>query len=106
VSVRIKRYVLTEDGQPDGVNVGHGLYVYHARIPGVDRTSCVLGTITEITGAPNEPIEFPFIGEASMAIMNIAPRDDGVVDLMLTINWQTDIFFRLQLLWFDDRFFP
>jgi hypothetical protein len=103
--VHIRQFVLTEDGQPDGVNVGHGQYIYHARIPGVTRSSCVLGTITEITGAPGEPISFPFIGEASMAIMNIAPRDDGIVDLWILINWQTDIFFRLQLLVFDFSLF-
>jgi hypothetical protein len=103
--MHVRQFILTEDGQPDGVNVGHGSFIYHARIPGVNRASCVLGTITEITGAPGEPIMFPFIGEANMYIQNIAPRDDGVVDLWIFIGWASDLFYRLQLLTFETSLF-
>ena len=97
----VSRFVITEDGQPPGVTRGHGSFIYHVRLPGLDRHSCILGTITEITDAPGEPIDFPFIGAASMAIMNCAPRDDGVVDVWCQVNWDSDLNFKVQLIKVD-----
>lgn len=98
----VTRFVITEDGQPSGVTRGHGDFVYHVRLPGINRHSCILGTITETTAAPGEPIDFPFIGAADMAILNIAPRDDGIVDVWVHIDWDSDLNTKVQLVRIDD----
>lgn len=97
----VRRFVITEDGQPAGVTRGHGRIIYHVRLPDIDRHSCVLGTITQLTDAPGEPIDFPFIGDASMAIMNCAPNDTGVVDVWCQVNWDSDLNFKVQLIVVD-----
>jgi hypothetical protein len=97
----VTNFVITEDGQPDGVTRGHGKFIYHVRLPDIDRHSCIWGTITEITQPPGEPLDFPFIGDASMAILNVAPLDNGVVDVWCQINWDSDLNFRVQLVRLD-----
>jgi hypothetical protein len=98
----VTRFVITEDGQPNGVTRGHGSFIYHVRLPGIDRHSCIWGSITEITQPPGEPLDFPFIGDASMVIMNVAPKDDGVVDVWCQVNWDSDLNFKVQLVRVDD----
>jgi hypothetical protein len=97
----LTRFLITEDGQPAGVTRAHGSFIYHVRLPGINRHSCLWGTITEVSQPTGEPLDFPFIGAASMAIMNVAPRDDGVVDVWAQINWDSDLNLRIQLMRVD-----
>lgn len=65
---------------------------------GVDRHSVVLASITEVTSAPGHPVDFPFIGHAQMSVMNTSPRDDGIVDFRLWVNWSTPLNLRLNFI--------
>jgi len=94
----VTRFVITETGQAPGVTRAHGRFVYHVTLPGIDRHSCIWGTITEIAGAPGEPIDFPFVGDANMAVLNVAPKDDGVVDVVLQVDWNEDLNCKVQLI--------
>jgi hypothetical protein len=54
-------------------------------VGGVDRNSAVFATITEVFAPPGEPLEFPFIGQAMLSVWNVAPHDDGSVELALRV---------------------
>jgi hypothetical protein len=72
-------------------------------VGGVDRFSGVFATITEVGGPPGGPIDFPFVGGAMISVWNVAPRDDGFVEIVMRI--QPDFFglnLRLQLLVCND----
>ena len=77
----------------------HGNFVFHLRFPPgvIDRHSTILGNITELTAVPGEPLDFPFIGAASMELRNISPRDDNIVDVWTEIDWDNDLDFRIRL---------
>ena len=81
---------------------GHGSSIYHVHMPQgvINRHSTVLANITEIGEAPGEPRDFPYIGAAAMEIRNIAPRDDGIVDVWVEIDFDTDLDFRMHLIVF------
>ena len=68
---------------------------------GCDRHSTCVASITEVTSAPGHPIDFPFIGAAPMAILNVAPRDDGVVDLWVYVDWHEQLNLRINLAIFN-----
>jgi hypothetical protein len=55
-----------------------------------------------VAAPPNGPLDFPFIGGAAMEIRNVAPRDDGVVDVWIEVDWPVDLNFRYQLLVSND----
>ena len=59
-------------------------------------------TITEVTAAPGHPVDFPFIGLARMIICNIAPRDDGFVDLWCHVDWHEQLNLRINLAIFNN----
>jgi hypothetical protein len=65
---------------------------------GVDRHSTVLASITEVTSAPGNPVDFPFIGDAQMLVLNTAPRDDGIIDFRLQVNWSAPLNIRLNFI--------
>ncbi len=52
---------------------------------GIDRHSGVFATVTELSAPQRGPVDFPFIGAASMAVRNVAPADDGTVQLWLAV---------------------
>ena len=52
-------------------------------VGGVDRHSGVFATVTELSAPQRGPTDFPFIGSASLAVRNVAPADDGTVQLWL-----------------------
>ena len=76
---------------------GHGVYTQPFIKLGVNRHSRVVGSITEIAQPPGEPLDFPFIGDAQMQILNIAPEDDGNVWLRISIGWDSDLNYRVTL---------
>ena len=53
---------------------------------GVDRHSGVFVTVTELGAPQHGPADFPFIGAASIAARNVAPADDGTVQLWLAVS--------------------
>jgi hypothetical protein len=52
---------------------------------GVDRHSGVFASVTELHAPPRAPVDFPYIGAASLAVRNVAPADDGTVQLWLAV---------------------
>ena len=53
---------------------------------GVDRHSGVFVTVGELGAPQRGPADFPFIGAASIAVRNVAPADDGTVQLWLAVD--------------------
>ena len=53
---------------------------------GVDRHSGIFATVTELGAPQRGPADFPFIGAASVAVRNVAPADDGTVQLWLAVS--------------------
>jgi hypothetical protein len=78
---------------------GHGEILIHANfgVGNVCHDSGVFASICEVSN-PGEPNDIPFIGAAKMTINNIAPRDDGIVDVWVTVNWNSDLIFKLEFL--------
>lgn len=73
-------------------------------VGGVDRFSAVFATITEVTAPPGGgPVDLPFLGSAMISVWNVAPHDEGFVEVVVRIQ---PIFFglnvRLQLLVCND----
>ena len=47
-------------------------------IPAEEVSICELG---------GQPLDYPFIGAATMTVLNVAPTDDGVVNVRFEIQW-------------------
>lgn len=69
---------------------------------GVDRHSGVWATICEVSQPVGEPADFPFIGDAELAVLNVAPLDDGRVMLRVMCNWVNSLHVKIQLLVCND----
>jgi hypothetical protein len=63
----------------------------------VNRDSGVCATICELSQPSGEPLDYPFIGGARMAVHNIAPQDDGTVLCWIQIEWGSALNYRVQL---------
>jgi hypothetical protein len=61
----------------------------------VNRHSRVVASICEIAQPPGEALDYPFIGAASMQILNIAPDDTGTVWVWLSVNYDIDLNWRV-----------
>jgi hypothetical protein len=53
---------------------------------GVDRHSGVFVTVSEVRAPRNGIADYPAIGTAAIGIRNVAPADDGTVQLWLAIS--------------------
>jgi len=62
---------------------------------GVNRHSRVVCSITELGGPPGGPLDWPFIGNASMQVLNVAPSDDGNVYVRMNVAWDSTLQWRL-----------
>lgn len=69
---------------------------------GVDRHSGVWATICEVSQPLGEEADFPFIGDAELAVLNVAPLDDGQVLLHVLCNWVGSLHVKVQLLVCND----
>ncbi len=67
----------------------------------VNRHTHVLASICENSQPEGEPLDFPFMGAATMRIANIVPRDDGNVDLRIEVGWDNDLNLRILFAIFD-----
>lgn len=67
----------------------------------VNRHTTVLANVCEVARPQGEPLDFPFMGDASMEIRNIVPRDDGNVDLRVEVDWDSDLDIRIKFVIFD-----
>lgn len=65
---------------------------------GVDHNSGVWATICEVFDQANEP----FIGDAFMDVLNVAPTSDGHVLLRVQIDWPSPLQYRVRLLLSND----
>jgi hypothetical protein len=54
-------------------------------VGGVDRHSGVFVSVTELSAPPRGLADYPVIGTASLNVRNVAPADDGTVQLWLAI---------------------
>jgi hypothetical protein len=61
----------------------------------IDRHSHVLVSICEISQPAGEPLDFPFIGGATMTIHNICPRDDDQLQVRISIGFDRPLNCRL-----------
>ena len=68
----------------------------------VNRHTHVFASITEISQPPGGMMDFPFLGAAKMTVNNIVPFDDGTVKLLVTIDWDEDLNYRLNFATSDD----
>ncbi|MGC2684784.1 MAG: hypothetical protein WA323_23220 [Candidatus Nitrosopolaris sp.] len=75
---------------------GHGIINDHINTPGsgINHNSRVVASITELT----DPGGRPFLGDASLSVLSVAPNDDGTVDLKININWGSDLNYRVSIL--------
>jgi hypothetical protein len=78
---------------------GHGQGSFTVAFPFgtglVNRHSRVVCSICEIAQPPGEALDFPFIGAASMQILNVAPDDTGTVNVWMNINHDGDLNWRV-----------
>ena len=98
----VTRFVVTQNGQPNGVIRGHGAFTFDVSGVGVTRTKGVLATISEVAQGPTGQFDQPFRGSATMEVLNISPQDNGSVLLWIQVNWNADLNLRLQLVRVDD----
>jgi len=52
----------------------------------LNRHSRVEVSVCELGG---QPLDYPFIGAATMTVLNVAPTDDGVVNVRFEIQWSS-----------------
>lgn len=85
------------------ISIGYGESDYLFRFPPgvINRHSVVLANICEISAPQGEPLDFPFIGNATMGVCNIVPRDDGNLIIRLYANWDGVLQARVQIVVFD-----
>lgn len=102
VGAGVTRFLITQNGQPNGVTRGHGTFTYDISGIGVDRTKGVLATISEVAMGPTGQFDLPFRGAATMSVLDISPQDNGNVLLWVQVNWNADLNLRLQLIRVDD----
>jgi hypothetical protein len=53
---------------------------------GIDRHSGVFVSVTELSAAQHGIADYPSIGTRSLSVRNVAPADDGTVQLWLAIS--------------------
>ena len=58
---------------------------------GVNEFTRVVASITEVARPPGGSLDFPFIGDAHMTILNVAPSRDGNVYLRYSIGWDSNL---------------
>ncbi|MER5635655.1 hypothetical protein ABT095_01720 [Kitasatospora sp. NPDC002227] len=63
----------------------------------INRHSNVFASICELSQPSGEPLDFPFLGAATMTVDNIAPQDSGHVLLYVSVNWGSPLNFRIHL---------
>ncbi|MFB6439047.1 hypothetical protein ACFCVY_20050 [Streptomyces sp. NPDC056411] len=77
-----------------GLMHGHGIVIQpFTGLTGVTHNHAVMASLTEI-----HPDGQPFIGNAVMKICNVAPHDNGVVDVRVEISWDSDLPVRVSFL--------
>ena len=57
----------------------------------INRHSRVVCSICEIAQPPGEPLDYPFIGAASLQTLNVAPDDTGTVWVWIAVYWDSDL---------------
>ena len=61
----------------------------------INRHSTVMASITEISQPSGEPLDFPFIGAAVMTVHNIAPQDNGTVQMIIDTGFNSPVNIRI-----------
>jgi len=74
---------------------GHGIFMRTYRGLGVNRDSTVLASASEMHFA--DGLVRPFIGNAFVQVVSIAPQDNGNVDVKIHVDWNTDLPYRVSL---------
>ena len=61
----------------------------------VNRHSKVVTSICEMSAPAGGPLDFPFIGAATIQTLNVAPMDDGAVHVRIAVSWGSTLNFRV-----------
>ncbi|MGQ8815316.1 hypothetical protein [Bacillus sp. NA_165.1] len=77
---------------------GHGLFERTLNLPGVNSTSIVVASITEVAIIDGQVK--PKMGSASMQIYNVVPYDDGTIGIRGNIDWPNDLNYRISVIIF------
>ena len=78
--------------------VGHGVFERTLNLPGVNSTSIVVASITEVSISDGQVK--PKLGSANMQIYNVVPYDDGTVGIRGKIDWPNDLNYRISVIIF------
>jgi hypothetical protein len=60
----------------------------------INRHSRCIVSICELGQPAGQPLDFPFIGSATMRVHNVAPADDGVLHVRFEIDWGSKLNWR------------
>lgn len=77
---------------------GHGIFKKTYGL-GATRNSAVLASASEMHFA--DGAWRPFIGDAFVQVISVAPQDNGNVDLKIQVNWQSDLNYRVWIVFAD-----
>jgi hypothetical protein len=84
----------------------HGNVLVHINpVEGVSSGSGVFATVTETHEDPPGSGRFgvPFIGNCrNIRVQNIAPHDDGSIQMIILVDWPNDIMIGIQFLVVND----
>jgi hypothetical protein len=70
----------------------HGLFETRLNVGlGVNRFTSVMISLCEVTTDPNGALTVPFLGLANMYVYNVAPHDDGTVEVRGHVFWERDL---------------
>ena len=82
-------------GTASGSFVGHGLYDRLVTCgPTLKKNSKAFASICELDSSGN-----PFMGLATMHVSNVIPFDDGTLEVVGHIQWNSNIQVRLSVFW-------
>jgi hypothetical protein len=79
----------------DGWGSGHFNIAFPFGRGAINRHSRVVASICEIAQPPGGPMDYPFIGGATMRICNIAPQDNGDVLVHIEVEWDSTLNWRV-----------
>jgi hypothetical protein len=78
----------------------HRIFTRRFNIAAVNRRSTVLVTLTEVVQGSSGVLDIPVIGNATMKLYNVAPRDGGQVDVRGEVDWDDDLNIRVSFVVF------
>jgi len=87
----------------ENIVIGYGSsdYIFYFPPGVINRHSVVFANICEVFAPQGEPLDFPFMGAATMGVHNIVPLDSGAVLMRLEADWSSVLNARVQIMVVD-----